>query len=109
MFVSNDEYARKYDKDLLREIHNDEGEKKLIAITYNNNEEITGLADKLFVVNKDKEEAVDDAFISLNYILYAQIFALLYSLELGISPDNPRPDGTVNRVVKGVIIHDYIR
>lgn len=109
MFVSNDEYTRKYDKDLLREIHNDKGEKKLIAITYNNNEEITKLADKVFVVNKDKEEDVDDAFISLNYILYAQIFALIYSLELGISPDNPRPDGTVNRVVKGVIIHDYIK
>ena len=40
-------------------------------------------------------------------MLFGQMFGLFSSLNLGISPDNPRPDGTVNRVVKGVIIHPY--
>ena len=29
------------------------------------------------------------------------------SAKLGINPDNPCPTGEVNRVVKGVIIHEY--
>lgn len=107
IFMSNDEYTRKYDKDLLRELHNDGGKKKVVALTYNKDSELEEIADKTFLVNKNEYENIDDAFIALTYIIYAQIFANLYSLQLGISPDNPRPDGTVNRVVKGVIIHQY--
>jgi tagatose-6-phosphate ketose/aldose isomerase len=29
------------------------------------------------------------------------------SLELGLTPDNPNPEGLVNRVVKGVMIHPF--
>lgn len=42
-------------------------------------------------------------------MLFGQMFGLFNSMRLGISLDNPRPDGTVNRVVKGVIIHKYNR
>ena len=35
----------------------------------------------------------------------AQRYALQRSLAQGLSPDNPFPDGTVNRVVQGVTIH----
>jgi tagatose-6-phosphate ketose/aldose isomerase len=41
------------------------------------------------------------------YIVFAQMFALHHSLSLGITPDNPSPDGKVNRVVQGVVIHDF--
>lgn len=107
VFVSNDEYTRKYDIDLLREIYNDKGNHKVVAITYNKDTEIDNMADKVFIANLEQHEVISDAFGALDFILYAQMFALFYSLELGISPDNPRPDGTVNRVVKGVIIHQY--
>ncbi|NOW23439.1 fructoselysine-6-P-deglycase FrlB-like protein [Clostridium butyricum] len=40
-------------------------------------------------------------------MIFGQMFGYLSSLKLNISPDNPRPDGTVNRVVKGVVIHQY--
>jgi tagatose-6-phosphate ketose/aldose isomerase len=36
---------------------------------------------------------------------FAQLYALQRSAALGLTPDNPFPDGTVNRVVKGVTIH----
>ena len=49
----------------------------------------------------------NEVFIGLLYVLYAQIFALLSSVKLGVEPDNPSPSGTVNRVVKGVKIYDY--
>lgn len=34
------------------------------------------------------------------------MLAVEQSLHLGYTPDNPFPGGTVNRVVKGVRIHD---
>jgi tagatose-6-phosphate ketose/aldose isomerase len=33
------------------------------------------------------------------------VLALHQSLRLGLTPDSPFPDGTVNRVVQGVTIH----
>jgi len=35
----------------------------------------------------------------------AQIYAFHASLVRGLTPDNPNPGGTVNRVVQGVRIH----
>ena len=40
-------------------------------------------------------------------VLFAQSFALLQSLALGLTPDRPDPAGTVNRVVQGVTIHPW--
>jgi tagatose-6-phosphate ketose/aldose isomerase len=38
-------------------------------------------------------------------VLVAQILALFSSVNLGHTPDNPFPGGSVNRVVQGVTIH----
>ena len=46
-----------------------------------------------------------DAWLAPAWRTFAQLFALHRSAALGLSPDNPFPDGTVNRVVKGVTIH----
>ena len=40
-------------------------------------------------------------------LIAAQLYALQRSAALGLTPDNPFPDGTVNRVVKGVTIHRH--
>ena len=40
------------------------------------------------------------------YIMGAQTLAMMYSMKLGITPDNPCPTGEVNRVVKGVTIYE---
>lgn len=55
---------------------------------------------------------VDDHFmenvlLGLDFILFAQTIALMKSLSLGITPDNPCPTGEVNRVVKGVTLYPY--
>lgn len=106
MFMSNDKHARKYEMDLLKEINNDKGQHKIIAIAPEYDEEVKENSYKMFSLSDEKNN-IKEAYLALDYIIYAQVFAFLYSKELGISPDNPRPDGTVNRVVKGVIIHEY--
>lgn len=107
MFISGDAYTRQYELDLLRELRREQQGYKVVAISYTPYPELSELADHVFVVQPEATAGPDDAYAALTYILYAQMYALLQSLALGITPDNPRPDGTVNRVVQGVVIHEY--
>jgi len=50
-------------------------------------------------------EKAGDAELAFPYIAFAQMLAFHSSLQLGLTPDNPNPEGLVNRVVKGVTIH----
>ncbi|MGL5614716.1 MAG: SIS domain-containing protein [Sarcina sp.] len=99
-----DDYSYKYDLDLIREIKGDSGNHRLVVISYDYKRELENYSDKYISV---KGEEVSYIFTIFNYMLFGQIFGMLNSLKLGISPDNPRPDGTVNRVVQGVNIYDY--
>ena len=101
---SINEYTNLYDMDLIREIHGDVGNHKLAVISYKKNDELNSLCDRYIEING---EDVPEIYTLFKYMLFGQMFGLFGSLHLGISPDNPRPDGTVNRVVKGVIIHPY--
>lgn len=108
LYCSLDEYAKKYDIDLLNEIYNDVGDHKIISISRDYDEKIKEISDYQLYLSKDSIEINNEVFISLLYVLYAQVFALLYSVKTGVEPDNPNPSGLVNRVVKGVTIYDYI-
>lgn len=101
---SVNEYTNLYDMDLIKEIHGDVGNHKLAVISYKKNDELNSLCDRYIEING---EDIPEIYTLFNYMLFGQMFGLFSSLHLGISPDNPRPDGTVNRVVKGVIIHPY--
>ena len=51
------------------------------------------------------EDAASDADLLYPYVAVAQVYAYLCSLSLGLSPDNPNRQGTVNRVVQGVRLY----
>ncbi|MGV3488773.1 MAG: SIS domain-containing protein [Tuberibacillus sp.] len=105
VFLSNDPYTRQYDLDLLKELKNDPGNKTVVAVTYYADPELAGASDKVLTVQDHNQPLLEDVFIALDYLLYGQIYAMLNSMHLGVSPDNPAPDGTVNRVVKGVQLY----
>ncbi|WP_288130877.1 SIS domain-containing protein [Microbulbifer sp.] len=90
LFQSNDPYCRRYDDDLLSELQRD-GTAAWI-------ESPAALADS---------SALEDAWLSLYYIVFAQTLAFYKSLQLGITPDNPCPTGEVNRVVQGVALYPF--
>lgn len=48
-----------------------------------------------------------DPWLAPLWLTLAQGYALRRSVALGLTPDNPFPDGTVNRVVQGVTIHRH--
>ena len=50
---------------------------------------------------------VPDLALAPVALVFGQCLALLASLKLGITPDNPSASGTVTRVVSGVTIHPH--
>lgn len=105
MFVSNDPYRRQYDLDLLRELRSDAIALRVVAISaqpdpgaaHPDNFLLPALA------------SVADLGLCLPFVVFAQSLALMQSLALGISPDNPNTGGTVSRVVRGVSIYPLKR
>lgn len=98
-FVSSNDYTRLYDLDILDEIANDKIAKKIIGIS---NSKLDRDYELIF-----EEDGLDDVYLCPAYIIIGQIIALVTSLRVGNTPDNPSRTHTVNRVVKGVTIHDY--
>lgn len=99
-FVSSNPYTSQYDLDILDETYADKIAQRVIAIA---NKEIAGDFEKLIYKNQINE----DIYLALPYIVIAQLISLITSLRVGNTPDNPSKSGTVNRVVKGVSIHEY--
>lgn len=104
IILSNDEYTKKYDFDIAKEIYHDQGKHKVILLGNEDNEQYKVNSDLYINIKANIE---NETYIGLLYIIYAQIFSLFVSIKTGINPDNPNPSGAVNRVVQGVIIHDY--
>lgn len=107
-YLSNDSYTRQYELDLLKEMNSESGNKKVIAVSNYPDKEVEELVDYSIYIENTKKNYKDDVYLIFTYILVAQMFAFLKSIQLGISPDNPCPDGSVNRVVKGVKIYPYL-
>lgn len=100
-FVSNHPYTKKYDLDILNEIKSDNIAKKIVAISNSN---IDGEFEK-YIIKENKD--IDDAYLSLVYVVIAQLISIISAVRVGNNPDNPSKTGTVNRVVQGVLIHKY--
>ncbi|QEL12673.1 SIS domain-containing protein [Kushneria phosphatilytica] len=103
VFLSNDDYARQYDLDILRELGEQQGKEAVIAISARAPEQPLNCT--LWQI-RDMAQAADWALL-YPYLVQAQLLALHTSLALGKTPDNPFPSGEVNRVVKGVTIHPF--
>lgn len=102
-YISNDEYAKKYEVDLVHEMSRQRKENKLMVLTPNEDLELNKLVDFSFNVNAD----LPNALLGIAYIVVAQLLAYYKALSFEITPDNPCPTGEVNRVVQGVIVHEY--
>ncbi|HLT44821.1 MAG TPA: SIS domain-containing protein [Luteimonas sp.] len=100
VFVSNDPYTRRYDHDLIDELRHDGCAARVLEISAQPREQ--AMADTLAVPALADAADVD---LLWPYAAIAQVYAFLASRALGLSPDNPNRQGTVNRVVQGVRIY----
>lgn len=102
VLTSLNDHTNLYIRDLIKEIHHDKGQHKLAVISYQNMDDLKPECDSYISF---ESKTVPEAYAALNYVLFGQMVGLFNSIRLGMRPDNPCPDGTVNRVVKGVILH----
>ena len=105
VYISDNEYSRQYEVDLIKEMSGQRKGNKIVAVMNGKCDEIKKLVD--YVVEFDIDGKYDNILLGFDYIILAQTVAVLKSLSMGKTPDNPCPTGEVNRVVKGVILYPY--
>lgn len=101
-FIANDPYTRQYDLDVLEEVYADQIARQTVSIGQAGGHEFTGQR-----FTYPPSETLPAGYLVLPDIMVAQVIALLTSVKIGNTPDTPSPSGTVNRVVKGVLIHEF--
>ena len=107
VYLSDDPYTRQYEKDLIKEMSGQRKGNKIVAVMSSQDDAVADMVDYTVVYGLD--EAYENVLLGLDYILFAQTLAVLKSLSMSITPDNPCPTGEVNRVVKGVTLYPYTR
>lgn len=101
VFLSTDPHTRRYDVDIARELVRSLGEERVVVV----GDAAEPAGARIWPVPSPPRVPV--AAYALLAVIAAQTTALACSLALGITPDNPFPGGEVNRVVQGVVIHDF--
>jgi tagatose-6-phosphate ketose/aldose isomerase len=101
LFLSRDAYSRQYDRDLLEELRRDGVAGRVLALGVGTDADHTH-PDNVRVPDIGGAGALAAC---LPMLVFAQFFALMRSLSLGIRPDSPNAAGIVSRVVKGVSIY----
>lgn len=94
VFPSGDPYTRRYDDDIARELVESLGPERVLVIG-SDEWPTPGTAH------------LPDSVRAIVAAIPAQSIALACSLAHGLTPDNPFPGGEVNRVVRGVVIHEF--
>ncbi|WP_410566808.1 SIS domain-containing protein [Amycolatopsis sp. cmx-4-61] len=103
IFLSTEPHTRAYDVDIARELVQSLGEERVVVVGGEADGEFGGARSWPVPV----PAGLPVAGYALLAVIAAQTTALACSLALGITPDNPFPEGEVNRVVQGVVIHDF--
>ena len=104
-FISNDTFTSKYDIDLLKEVYREKKRNFVAAICPDNIKDVA--ADDVIMLPSGGYGITADLCMGINGLVFSQILALRKSMALGVTTDNPAPEGQVNRVVKGVTIYPY--
>ena len=105
LYLSDDPYRRQYELDLLKEMGPQRKQNRILVVYNTACEGLDAYAD--YTLQFTIGEALPNVLLGLDYVCAAQTIAVMKSLSLGITPDNPCPTGEVNRVVKGVTLYPY--
>lgn len=105
VYLSDDAYKRQYEIDLIKEMGPQRKENRIAVVMNTPCEGLEDLVDYTLVM--DCGAAMENILLGFEYVTFAQTLAVLKSLSMGITPDNPCPTGEVNRVVKGVTLYPY--
>jgi len=99
-FLSGDLRRRAFELDLLREIENKKLTGKCLVVAATDVENPVTNA-----LNLQLSAAIPDLYLPPLFVLVGQLLGLFASLREGLRPDEPSPQGAINRVVSHVTIY----
>jgi tagatose-6-phosphate ketose/aldose isomerase len=110
LFLSRDPHRRRYELDLLKELHDKRLGRKSIVVC--DGREGLGQAPsdgppRREVIDYGPAPGVTDEVRAPLLAVTGQLFGLFFSLRAGLHPDNPSPSGIIARIVQGVRIYPY--
>lgn len=104
--LSNKNCVKRYELDLVQSVSGTNAGEKSVAIG-------SGYEEKEFKFDFSIQfpggtDGIPEDFLSVFYILPAQIIGFYKSLNLGLSPDSPSKSNSISRVVQGVKIYNTL-
>ena len=101
---SNNNYSQKYEKDLVTSVNTGRSGIYRVGIM---EKELSNLSLDTKIIFSNGSESLDEEFLSVPLVLFAQLLGLFKSLNLGLKPDNPSEEGVITRVVQDVNLYQY--
>jgi tagatose-6-phosphate ketose/aldose isomerase len=103
-FLSGSEARRNYEIDLLREIGEKHLLRKRVAVAGSGHvQALSGAAEHVLAPTRLRK--IPDFYLPVVDVLFGQLIGLFSSLELGLMPDTPSPNGAISRVVQSIEIY----
>ena len=103
--LSSDPKVRRYEIDMLKELRAKGQGSCMLVICARADDAIRSVASHVIELFPTGE-GIEDGYRVLTDVVAGQVLALFKSLAVGLKPDSPSATGTINRVVKGVVIYD---
>ena len=100
--LSEDPGRRPYETDLLAEIRNKRLCRKLVVLTGSGGSEVERLSEQVVFLGRN---TISDQYRPPIDVIFGQLLALFSSLQYGLQPDVPSPNGAIARVVSSIKIY----
>ena len=107
IYLSDNEYTRKYDLDLARDMIKNKAIDKLVIVTSSKYFEGLKVADYIFELGKIEYDLEYEIFLPIQQVVFGQILSYMTAFNLGIEPDDPFSNGSINGIVRNLIIHKF--
>jgi tagatose-6-phosphate ketose/aldose isomerase len=100
--LSTQPQRRRYELDLLREIGSKHLARTRVAVA-TDADQLSSEAD--FVLTPEIDTVIPDLYRPVLDVLFGQLLGLFASIQVGLKPDVPSPNGAISRVVQNVGIY----
>lgn len=107
-FISDDDYVRRYELDLLAELKSKGLGRATLVSCSKTTDAIRELSDCVVTYDTEKNCGLSDDVTPPVHVITGQLLGLFKSIQLGFKPDAPSETGVINRVVKGVKVYDPV-
>jgi tagatose-6-phosphate ketose/aldose isomerase len=105
-FLSGESWARKYESDLIKQIHSKKQGLLRVVVCEDGGDDIKRYVDYAIDFGKKGQRNIPDLCRPILDVLVGQLLGLFKSASLGLKPDNPSEGRVIARVVEGVKIYD---